>query len=197
MLQDTFSITGGPNQTILDWYTGDDRIFTGVVAGLTAADPNLTDAYFTLKLNPNDPDADSILQKHITTALTVDGQITPPASLLINIYSGDYEGLVQPSTVYSWDFRVITTAGRTITVANGVVSFNQQVTQTNKAGTPAAIPNFAQPRFRGFAAQNPGGLTGTGNSNVGDIFFNSIPTSGGPTGWQCYAQGNPGTWRVF
>ena len=203
-LVDTFTIPGGPNQSITDWYTGDDRIFNGVVNGLPAGDPNLSDAYFTLKLNPSDTDANAILQKHVTQVLSPAGQIvqSPPAAplntLVINVYSGDYEGLVQPSTIYSWDFRVITAlTRRSYTVTNGTVAFNQQVTQTSAAGTLAALPNFGQPRFRGFIQANPQNLINPGTFNRGDIYFNQVPIPGGPIGWQCTQQGTPGTWVSF
>ena len=191
--QDTSSITGGNEQTIADWNCGDDRIFSGKVSGLASSDPDLTDAYFTLKLNPNDPDAEAIVQKHITQTATAAGQITgsPFNELLIHVYSGDYEGLVQPGTSYWWDFRVITTGdspqgASTITVATGQVAFLQQVTQTNEAGTPAAAPNFGQPRWRGFLATHPKAIAGfVGNFNPGDVYFNSQPVVGGPSGWIC------------
>ncbi len=206
-LQDSISITGGDGQNIADWNCGDDRIFTGVVSsianGLTPADPNLTDAYFTLKQNPDATDASAILQKHITTFLSPAGQITPDGfgnntALLIHVYSADYEGLVSPGTSYWWDFRVITGQGVTWTIATGQLVFQQQVTQTNKAGTPAAAPHFGQPRWRGFTAINPALQTGsTGLFNRGDIYFNSNPSSGQPVGWQCTEPGSPGAWQAF
>jgi hypothetical protein len=206
-LQDSVSIQGGYGQSIDDWQDGDDRVFTGVVSsipnGLTPTDPNLSAAYFTLKLNPDVPDASAILQKRITTFLGTAGQITPDGygnntALLIHVYSEDYEGLVSPGTSYWWDFRVITAGGTTWTIATGQVVFQQQVTQTNEAGTPAALPNFGQPRFRGFTAINPQFHTGSvGLFNVGDIYFNSNPSSGQPVGWQCTQPGSPGAWQAF
>lgn len=204
MLQDTISICGGYAQTITDWYNGDDRIFTGSVAGLPQTDPNLTDCYFTLKLNPSDTDANSIIQKHITTFLDQAGQITADPNsfdnivLLVHVYSAEYEGLVQPGTVYYWDFRVITAGGSTWTIATGTVQFQEQVTQTNLAGTPAAMPNNGQPVFRGFTALNPDYRIGSvGQFNPGDIYFNSNPGAGQPVGWQCTQQGSPGAWQPF
>lgn len=207
MLQDSSSITGGSGQQITDWECGDDRIFTGVVSsipsGLAPTDPSLTDAYFTLKLNPNTPDANAILQKHVTAFFGPAGQITADGfgnntALLIHVYSEDYEGLVSPGTSYWWDFRVLTTLGTTWTIATGFVSFLQQVTDTNKAGTPAALPDFGQPKFRGFTAVNPAFQIGsTGMFNLGDIFFNSNPSQGQPVGWQCTQPGSPGAWQAF
>ena len=69
-LVDTVSVPGGSGQLITDWANGDDRQFTGAVAGLPASDNTLTDAYFTLKRSPTDDDSLAIVQKHITTALT-------------------------------------------------------------------------------------------------------------------------------
>ncbi len=202
MLQDSTSITGGYQQQIGDWQNGDDRIFTGAVAGLPASDPNLSDAYFTLKLNPGDTDANALLQKHITTFLSPTGQITQNVSLnnvvlSIHVFSGDYEGLVQPGTIYNWDFRVITVGGITWTIASGQVQFQQQVTQTNKAGTPAALPKHGQPRIRGFTGSNPASQLPMGTFNVGDIFFNFAATAGSPVGWRCYAAGSNGGWEAF
>lgn len=199
---DSTSITGGYGQSISDWPVGDDRIFSGTITGLASSDPNLTDAYFTLKLNPNDVDADAIIQKHITQSLTTAGQITQDASLhytvlSIHVFSGDYEGLVSVGTSYWWDFRVITTSGSTITVATGQVTFLQQVTQTNKAGTPAALPNFGQPRIRGFNPQSPQLMNPGGTFNAGDIYFNQNPQNGNGVGWQCTVGGAPGTWVAF
>jgi len=203
VLQDTTSIQGGYLQNITDWQCGDDRIFTGAVTGLTPTDPNLSDCYFTLKLNPNDTDADSILQKHITVFLNPAGQITANANynnvvLLLQVHSADYQGLVTPGTVYWWDFRVITVGGATWTVASGQVTFQQQVTQTNQAGTIAALPMNGQPQFRGFTALNPQYRVGSvGTFNPGDIYFNSNPSAGQPVGWQCTQQGSPGAWQPF
>ncbi len=196
---DTQSIIGGDGQTIADWNTGDDRIFTGQVTGLQPSDPSLTDAYFTLKLNPNAPDADAVLQKHVTQSLTAAGQITVDGSsnfteLLIHVHSADYEGLVQPGTSYWWDFRVITTGGSTITVATGQVAFLQQVTQTNVAGTPATLPNNALPRIRGFLTMHPNSIPSfIGVFNVGDLYFNSQPTPGSASGWVCVSACTDGT----
>jgi hypothetical protein len=193
---DTTSIGGGNGQTIADWNCGDDRIFTGTISGLWPSDPSATDAYFTLKRNPNDPDADAVLQKHVVQGVldvTGPGQITIDGSgnyteLLIHVYSADYEGLVYPGTSYWWDFRIVTTYGSTITIATGLVAFLQQVTQTNVAGTPAALPNNALPRVRGFLPTHPKNITGfAGVFNIGDLYFNSQPEPGGPSGWVCIA----------
>lgn len=187
-LNDTSSIIGGYNQEIVDWALGDDRVFSGQVSGLLAADPNLSDAYFTLKSAPNLPDVNAILQKHITQTLSNAGQITgsPANALLIHVFSADYEGLVGVGPVYYWDFRVITTLGTTWTVATGTVTFVQNATQTNVAGTPATLPNLGQPRFRGFLPTHPKNISGfSGVFNRGDYFRNSLPAPGGPSGWVC------------
>lgn len=192
-LVDSASILGGSNQSINDWYLGDDREFTGNVAGLLdPADPNLAKAFFTLKLNPNDPDANAILQVAITTGASAHGQITAPAILAFHIFSVDYQSFVNAGTQYNWDFRVITTGGSTITIANGTVAFVQNVTQTNNAGTPAAKPLNGNPQFRGFAFGPPT----AGIFNTGDFYRNQIPQSGDPSGWVCVIGGAPGTWRT-
>lgn len=206
MLQDSTSIQGGYQQSLTDWQVGDDRIFTGdvstIASGLLGTDPNLTDAYFTIKLNPSDVDANAILQKHITTFLGPAGQITQnnnlfASVLLFHIFSGDYEGLVQASTVYYWDFRVITKGGTTWTCASGQLQFQQQVTQTNKAGTQAALPMNGQPQIRGYTGSNPASQLPMGTFNVGDIFYNLAATVGSPVGWRCYASGSNGGWEPF
>jgi hypothetical protein len=207
---DTTSVIGGFGQIIQnDWALGDDRQFFGD----TQLSPNppppsdldLTDAYFTLKSASTLPDADSLIQKHITQASTSAGVISAGlggalSKLLIKIASGDYEGIndIVAGPAYPWDIRVITSAGVTLTVATGVVFFLQNDTQTNKSGTPAAFPNNGQPRFRGFTSQNPqlvGGFPGF--YNAGDFFFNSNPANGNGSGWQCFSAGSPGTWNGF
>jgi hypothetical protein len=185
---DTTSIIGGYSQIISDWQLGDGRVFSGQAQGLAATDNVLTDAYFTLKSSPNLPDADAIIQKHITPILSAAGQITGvPANILnVNVYSADYEGLVSVGPIYYWDFRVITAGGQVFTIATGTVEFGQNVTQTNNIGTPAIFPNNGQPRFRGFLPTHPKDISNfSGTFNQGDFFANALPVSGGPSGWVC------------
>src|SRR6185437_14582168 len=87
------------------------------------------------------------------------------------------------------------TGGITYTFATGEVAFVQQVTQTNKAGTLAAAPNFGQPVWRGFISAMPSSFANLATVfNAGDIYFNSVPTTNGPFGWICTVGGTPGTW---
>ena len=200
---DTTTIQGGYNQIITDWVQGDDRDFTGNAANSInpppANDPDFVSCYFTLKLNPLVSDADSILQVEVTTTPTSFGVITPPSTIAIYVSGENYQSIVQAGSNYYWDFRGITTGGRTLTIANGTVQFIQNVTDTDAAGTPAAFPNNGMPRFRGFTNSNP--QTNLANTrivfNLGDFFMNSQPTSQGPAGWQCIGQGNPGIWIQF
>jgi hypothetical protein len=194
---DPDSIVGGYGQAIEDWQLGDGRQFAGAPGSggsseynLSPNDNILTDAYFTLKSSPTLPDADAIIQKHITTASSPAGQITgTPANILaINVYSADYEGLVSAGPIYYWDFRVITSGGQVYTIATGTVAYLQNVTQTNNAGTPASFPNNGQPRFRGFLPTHPKNISNFSGTYVpGDFFRNAIPVSGGPSGWVCIA----------
>ena len=207
---DIQSVIGGFGQIIQNnWALGDDRQFSGDVQLSPNPPPpgdlNLTDAYFTLKASPTQPDSSSLIQKHITQAISPAGQITAGlggalSQLLIKIASGDYEGLsnIVAGPAYSWDIRVITTGHVTFTVATGVVIFLQNDTQTNASGTPAAFPNNGQPAFRGFTSANPQSVQGfPGIYNAGDFFFNSNPANGNGTGWQCTIAGSPGTWLPF
>jgi hypothetical protein len=201
---DTTSILGGYGQSIVDWMVGDDRSFSGDVNGLLQSGDAVTDAYFTLKSSAISPDVYAIIQKHITQTLSSAGQITqsttgsPPLEqtvLLFNVYSADYEGLAFAGTSYYWDFRVITVKGRSYTVAQGNVNFQQGVTQTNIAGTPGPLPmgpNNGQPRFRGFAIRNPMYIPNIeGTFVLGDWFRNSAPTvSNSPSGWVCVSGGS-------
>jgi hypothetical protein len=183
---DTTSIPGGYGRPISEWQLGDGRAFSGATPGLAASDNVLTDAYFTLKSSPNLPDADAIIQKHITTVLSAAGQITANSILAINVFSADYEGLVSSGPIYYWDFRVITSGGQVYTIATGTVAFGQNVTQTNNAGTPAVFPNNGQPRFRGFLPQAPDTISNFSGTYVpGDFFANSLPSPGSPSGWVC------------
>ena len=200
---DTTTIQGGYSQVIIDWIQGDDRDFTGNAAQSVnpppANDPDIVSCYFTLKLNPLVSDADSILQVGVTTTLSQSGQITAGTDIALYVSGENYQSLVQSGSVYYWDFRTITTNGRTLTIANGIVQFVQNVTNTDAAGTPAAFPNNGLPRFRGFTNSNP--QTNLSNTayifNIGDFYMNSQPTSNGPAGWQCIGQGNVGVWIQF
>jgi hypothetical protein len=204
-LYDITSIIGGYDQSLVDWPLGDDRILSGdtqqSVNPPPPSDLSLSDAYFTLKLNPNDTDADAIFQLHITQTGSASGQIITGlggarSNLVFYVVSGTYEVFVTVGPNYWWDVRCITSIrGATFTVATGTVQFLQNVTQTNKAGTPATAPNTGQPIFRGFRAYSPNvDSSNVGWSNTGDIFFNSNPTNGNGIGWQCYIEGNPGLW---
>jgi|SRR5579864_4715581 len=206
-VSDVSAIIGSFNQSISDWALGDDRQFSGDVQSSPNPPPigdlSLSDAFFTLKFNPLDVDANALIQKHITQSPSSSGQITAGlggflSSLLIKIFSGDYEGInsIVAGPVYYWDVRCITAAGGvTFTVATGSIRFIQNVTQANKAGVPAVFPNDGQPRFRGFLSANPMGIPGlVGPFNAGDIYFNSNPSNGNGAGWQCWVGGGPGTW---
>jgi hypothetical protein len=190
-LQDTTSLVGGYGQVVSNWELDDDRIFTGVVSGLAAVDPSLTDVYFTLKIAPQLPDADCVLQKHVTQINGPAGQITAVSgnfvSVLVHVYAGDYQGLVNAGQIYFWDFRGVTTLGSTITLATGTVQFQQNVTQTYAGGVPPVpLPNSGLPRFRGFLTTHPKNIPNfTGIFNRGDYYRNTYPRPGGPSGWVC------------
>lgn len=199
-LNDIDTIVDGYDQEITDWQLGDDRIFSGNVAEVIAGSSGvLTDAIFTLKLNPADLDINALLQLRVTTAPTTHGRITAPATISIHVFSPDYADLVAFGPVYYWDFRVICDDGTTITVATGTVQFKQHPTQTNAAGTPSVFPgvgvppNNGQPRFRGFASGPPT----VGIYNIGDLLFNSVPSVNGPMAWTCVAGGDPGVWLAW
>ena len=197
-LQDTTSIPGQYNQVIVDWALADDRILTGQVTGLPATDPNCIAAYFTLKADPTDNDADALLQKRITQIAQASGQITqvPANNLLFHIYAGDFPYTVNAGTEYYWDVRIVTTGGITWTVATGMVQFIQNSTQTDAAGVPFVQSNLGSiPTFRGFINDNPNNIIGYNLVDVlGDFYFNSAPQPGAPSGWACIASGGPGTW---
>lgn len=190
-LVDNTSITGGYGQQISDWVSGDDRIFTGILDSvLPPSDPSFADGYFNLKIDPNLPDADSIISLHVTQSSSSSGQITPITGdfvqFLFHVFSGSYEGLVSVGTQYWWSFRMESTLGVTITVATGQVAFLQSVTQTNVAGTPAVLTNNGQPQFRGFISQRPDLVPANQTIyNHGDFYFNSNPINTNGAGWVC------------
>lgn len=190
---DTTSILGGYGQSIPDWALGDDRSFQDNVAALLITGDSLTSAIFTLKAQPNAPDAFSIIQKIATAQPTAAGQVQG-TNINLNVYSADYAGLVSAGPVYDWDFRVITSQGHTYTVATGIVAFVQNSTQTNIAGTPGPLPqgpNNGQPRFRGFARENPMFIPNiTGTFVQGDWYRNQFPQPGEPSGWTCVVGGS-------
>lgn len=200
---DTTTIDNGYGQAITDWILGDDRDFSGSGAASfnppPATDNVFASVYFTLKNNQLQPDANSILQVEITSSASPGGQITAPNTIALYVSGANYQGLVQAGATYWWDFRAITTGGRTLTLANGTVQFQQNTTDTDSAGTPAAFPNNGLPRFRGFTNASP--QTNFSNTqvifNIGDFYMNSQPTQGGPAGWQCFGQGSPGVWGTF
>ena len=200
---DTTTIDNGYGQQITDWVLGDDRDFSGSGAASVnpppATDPIFASVYFTLKNNQLQPDANSIIQVEITLSASPGGQITVPNTIALYVSGANYQGLVQAGATYWWDFRAITTGGRTLTLASGTVQFQQNTTDTDSAGTPAAFPNNGLPRFRGFTNASP--QTNFSNTamifNVGDFYMNSQPTANGPAGWQCVGQGSPGTWIQF
>jgi hypothetical protein len=203
-LVDITSIIGGLGQVIGDWSLGDDREFTGTVVGLPVSDPSFTDVYFTLKQNPVDIDSNSIVQKHITTVSTPAGQITNDGAgnatvLLVHVYAADYQVLVNSGNQFYWDFRGITTGGATITIAQGSVQFDQNVTQTNASGNPSnqpVLPRNGVPQFRGFISAIPTSIVGyQGPDNPGDWYRVLVPVLGQPFEFICTSGGVPGVWR--
>ena len=195
-LQDTTFLTGGTNQQIINtWELGDDRIFTGTLSGiLPVSDPSFTDGYITLKQSPLAPDADAIFQLHITQTLNASGQITETGSdyivCLFHVYSGQYQNAVLAGTTYYMDCRMISTGGDTITVATAQVVFQQNVTQTNVAGTPASLAYQGQPQFRGFISMLPNLVPANQTIyNAGDWYMNINPINGNGAGWVCLIGG--------
>lgn len=182
------------NNIIYDWVAGNSRIFTRQYA-FTAPDAgdSIVAAFLTIKENPLALDANALLQIKITQAASSNGIVTPPGMMQFNIFAAQYNALVNAGTSYYYDITIITTDGHTLTIEDGVIYFQQGVTQADAAGTPSAQPDQGIPMFRGFASAAP---TSGGPYNVGDYFLNSVPISGGPTGWQCVAAGTPGTWRT-
>lgn len=191
-LIDTTTIEGGVNQQINDWSLGDDRIFQGIVVGLDSVDPNLATVYFTFKTDPTLPDDECVFQIAITTVPQIQGVIKnlAPPQLALHVFSADYEDLVNSGQVYFWDFRGITEQGTTITIASGQVQFIPSVTQTNIAGSPAALPNGGNPRFRGFLPMHPKFIPGFyGIFNRGDWYRNKNAAPGCESGWVAITAG--------
>jgi hypothetical protein len=183
------------NNVINDWIAGNSRIFnrTYVFTDEEAAD-SIAAAFLTIKLNPNDLDANALLQVKITQILTVNGVVTPPGTMEFAIFASQYNAQVNAGTTYYYDITIITAAGYTYTAETGTIFFQQGVTQADAAGTPSAQPDQGIPIFRGYAAQPP---TTGGPYNLGDTFNNNNPVVGGPSGWICTAAGTPGTWSVI
>lgn len=196
---------GGYGQSIVDWPLADDRFFdcdTFPIVGPY----DVTDCYFTLKSNPNAPDADAIVQIHVNQTVGPFGGILQGSEgfftlIALGVFSEQLTGLVSAGPIYYWDFRIIYSAtGNTNTLAIGTVAFVQNVTQTNANGTPGPIPrgpNNGQPRFRGWAIDNPNLLPPyPGVFVAGDWLRVRSPSAYGPSGWVCTIGGSPGTWNA-
>ena len=191
-LIDTTTIPGGIQQAISDWSLGDDRVFEGVVEGLDPSDPSLVQVFFTFKTSPSLPDDECIFQVQITQTPTPSGAISgnPANTILLHVFSGDYQELVNSGQVYYWDFRGITTGGSTITIASGQVQFVPTVTGTNHVETPAALPNGGNPRFRGFLPMHPRLIPNFfGIFNRGDWYRNQNAAPGCESGWVAITNG--------
>lgn len=180
------------NNVIYDWIAGNSRIFNRTYTFTDEEDgDSIVAAYLTIKQNPRDLDQNALLQVKITQVAGPNGVVTPPGEMEFIIFASQYNVQVNAGTSYYYDITIITANGLTFTAETGTIFFQQGVTQTDAAGTPAAQPDQGIPIFRGFAAGPP--ITG-GPYNVGDIYSNSLPVSGGPSGWVCIAAGIPGTW---
>jgi len=189
---------------IIDWIVGDDRVWEGgfPLPIFPATETSVSDMYLTIKIDPTQVDAMALLQAHVTTTYSPTGIIQINAgivsatlrafgSIIFNAI-GNGVGSLGP---YQYDISAISAPNGYIWKAEtGMIVFQQNVTQTNVAGTPAVLPNQGIPVFRGFANGPP--LASAGPFNAGDYFRNATPTSGEPSGWVCVTPGTPGASRT-
>ena len=77
-----------------------------------------------------------------------------------------------------------------VQVSVGAMSIHQGLI-AGRFQTPGATTSSLSKHFYGSAVPS------SNKWYVGDIVWNTAPTSGGPPGWMCTAAGSPGTWKAM
>jgi hypothetical protein len=186
------------NKRISDWVLGDDRRWNGtfpMTSFPATPETGISDVYLTIKSDPTQSDANSLVQVHITpTSLPAAGVIVVSGgicNIAVTVLGSTIVGSTSNLGPWYYDIRAISIPTKFAwTFESGQIQFQQNVTGALAAGTPAALPNAGLPVFRGFAFGPPT----TGTYNTGDWFRNMLPVPGGPSGWVCIVGGTPGTW---
>jgi len=134
---------------IIDWIVGDDRVWEGgfPLPIFPATETSVSDMYLTIKIDPTQVDAMALLQAHVTTNYSPTGIIQINAgivsatlrafgSIIFNAI-GNGVGSLGP---YQYDISAISAPNGYIWKAEtGMIVFQQNVTQTNVAGTPRMV----------------------------------------------------------
>lgn len=116
----------------------------------------------------------------------------------------------ESATFDAWKFKCDNTNNAWFLQFANSASF-EPIRYLNSASTLYTNKGLSGPVFQnGFGVRNTGDAAGTakarllgtaapvsGTYEVGDIVYNSAPTSGGYIGWVCTVAGTPGTWNTF
>lgn len=120
-------------------------------------------------------------------SLTINAQLAPATlRILRGTATGVYDHWVQ-----------IPIAASTMVLTDQGSCIAGYAWQTIGIPTPPASSELVDGTFYPFASKSTFWGTAAptvGPHNMGDVCFNSAPSSGGPTGWLCSASGTPGTW---
>jgi hypothetical protein len=81
--------------------------------------------------------------------------------------------------------------GRITTVMHAWMRLLTAALETANAAHTALVGSLPAIMARGTAAP------ATGAHVVGEIVWNTVPTSGGNIGWVCTTAGTPGTWKAW
>ena len=108
------------------------RTITGIPSGQV-----LTDGWLTIKENPDDPDEDAIIQKHITTdyvagegQITDDGETDQEGEAIFELTAAN-TALFQAGYRYHYDIQFKTDADKIGTLEIGTITPLQQITETD------------------------------------------------------------------
>lgn len=123
------------NSLLDDLVVGEDRELPRTV-DITPIGDTLARAWFTVKEDPLDLDADAIFQKEITGTLSADGQIDNTGSgspldtahLYFLLPSADTL-LLEPERYYYFDIKGKSTSGAKKVLEGGRLIANKQITQ--------------------------------------------------------------------
>ena len=112
-------------QTLEDFYRGDTQIYKLILKDPNGNPIDLTGAaiWFTMKRNPNDPDANAVVQKKVTNHIDPTNGVTE-----VRLEASDTAN-IQPAT-YFFDFQYVSASGEVRTLLAGKVKVLMDITRS-------------------------------------------------------------------
>ena len=123
-------------ETINDFVRGDSYQLPRTVTITDILPETLVKAWFTVKRRIVDSDDDAIIQKTITTVLSVDGQIDEGGTAIADghmyfLLTATDTNAMAALNIYHYDIKVLSSAGDAKVVESGRITSSASVTQAS------------------------------------------------------------------